>query len=76
MNLSIKFSDNKAKIENLLSVNSEFKEIYEDYESCCKTLSYLQLDPHKRMNRINEYKTIIKDLEEEVLEFLNKDFPL
>ena len=72
MNLSIKFSDNNVRIENLLSVNPEFREVYEDYKSCCKSLSSLELDPKTRENRINEYRIIIKELEAELLQYLNK----
>ena len=66
-----RFPDRKQSIEQLMAEDTEFLALCEDYDVCINALRYWarSRDPEAEI-RINEYRTIARQLEEEVIESL------
>ena len=62
---------NIEKIEELLITDLSFREIFDDYERSTLVLNHLELSPNQKSKRIQEYKTIIKELEVEILKYIH-----
>ena len=66
-----RFPDRKQSIEQLMAEDPEFLALCEDYDVCINALQYWarSRDPEAEI-RTNEYRTIARQLEEEVIESL------
>ena len=66
-----RFPDKKQSIEQLMAEDPEFLALCEDYDVCVNALQYWakSRDPEAEI-RINEYRTIARQIEEEVIESL------
>jgi len=65
------FSDQKHAIDLLAAQNSEFHAMCEDHDACVSALEYWakSKDPEAE-NRVIEYRTLIRDLQEEIIQAL------
>lgn len=68
-----RFPDKSKTIALLIAEDSEFHVMCEDYDDCVQACGYwgLSKEPEAE-NRVNEYRTIIKALEMEIVAVLNK----
>ena len=68
-----RFPDKSKTLALLISEDSEFRTMCEDYDDCVQACGYwgLSKEPEAE-NRVNEYRTIIKALEMEIVAVLNK----
>ena len=66
-----RFHEKKDSIDRLLEKNSEFRALCEDYNVCVKAFAYWtkSQDPEAETRR-KEYRTLIRELEEEVTQTL------
>ena len=67
-----RFPDKNHAIDLLIAENPEFRAICEDYDVCIKALRYWikSKDPEAEI-RVNEYSTLVQELEEEVTQALS-----
>ena len=64
-------SEKSHTIVRLIEENSELLAICEDYDVCIKALKHWeQSEEPEAKTRVNEYKTLIKELEKEIREAL------
>ena len=67
-----RFSDQKQRIDFLMAEDSEFLALSEDYDICVTALRYWAgSNAPEAENRVIEYHTLIKELEEEISHYLN-----
>ena len=66
--LMVSFPEYKDEIRINLSINRSFSDAAKDYIFCRNELSRLQLS--KDINLYNQYNATLKDLEEEILVYL------
>ena len=66
-----RFPDKNHAIDLLIAENPEFRAICEDYEACINALRYWgkSKEPEAEI-RANEYRTLIRELEEEATQAL------
>jgi len=66
-----RFPDKKHSIERLMAEDPEFLTLCEDYDVCVNALQYWakSREPEAEI-RVSEYRTIARQLEEEVVEAL------
>jgi hypothetical protein len=66
-----RFPDKKHSIDRLMAKDPEFFALCEDYDTCVNALQYWanSKDPEAEI-RVNEYRVIARELEEEVVEAL------
>ena len=66
-----RFPDKKQSIDRLLAEHPEFLSLCDDYDVCVTALRYWSKsgEPEAEI-RVNEYQTIARELEEEVVEAL------
>ena len=65
------FSDKKPSIDLLMAEDPEFLALCEDYDACVNALRYWAESRVPEANaRVNEYRTLVRELEEEVTQFL------
>ena len=66
-----RFPNKKHSIERLLAIDPEFLALNDDYEVCVNALQYWTKsgEPEAKI-RVNEYSTLAKDLEEEIIAML------
>ena len=66
-----RFPDKKNAIDLLIAEDPEFRAICEDYDACINALRYWakSKEPEAEI-RVNEYRTLVQELEEEVTEAL------
>ena len=66
-----RFPDKKQSINRLLAEDPELVDLCEDYDLCVNALQHWSKseDPEAE-TRVNEYRTIAQELEEEVVEAL------
>ena len=68
-----KFPDHAEKIRRLFRQNSTFQAECEDYRQCFRALEHWsQSETHSAPSRREEYETLLKDLEEEILQTLKE----
>ena len=67
-----KFPDHKDKIKRLFRENESFQSLCEDYRQCSEALKYWnQSAAEEAPARGEEYGTLLRDLAEEILQFVN-----
>jgi HEPN domain-containing protein len=67
-----RFPDKKHQINRLLSENSEFLALSEDYDLCVTALQYWAgSTAPEAETRVIEYHTLIKELEGEISQYFN-----
>ena len=67
-----RFPDQKQRIDLLMVENSEFLTLSEDYDICVMALQYWAgSNAPEAESRVIEYHTLIKELEEEISQYLN-----
>ena len=67
-----RFPDKKHHIDILITENSEFLALSEDYDICVTALRYWAgSDAPESESRVIEYHTLIKELEGEISKYLN-----
>jgi len=65
------FSDKKPSIDLLMAEDPEFLALCEDYDACVDALRYwAKSEAPEAKTRVNEYRALVRDLEEEVTQFL------
>ena len=67
-----RFPRKNSEIDLLLAEDSEFGDICEDYNSCINSLRYWakSKEPEAEI-RVSEYRTLVRELEEEMAEALD-----
>ncbi len=67
------FPDKKQSLDLLMAEDSEFLALCEDYDACVNALRYWaeSKDPEAE-TRVNEYRVLVRELEEEVTSTLHK----
>jgi len=66
-----RFPDKKKRIDHLLTEDSEFQSLSEDYDMCVNALRHwVGSNAPEAENRVVEYHTLIKELEEEIGQYL------
>jgi Na+/phosphate symporter len=67
------FSDKKPSIDLLMAEDPEFLALCEDYDACVNALRYWaeSKDPEAE-TRVNEYRALVRDLEEEIDQVLTR----
>jgi hypothetical protein len=64
-----RFPNKNNIIDLLMAENPEFLDLCEDYEACVNALQYwAESKVPEAETRVNEYRTVIKELEEEITE--------
>ena len=67
-----RFPNKKHQINRLIAENSDFLALSEDYHSCVTALRYwANSSAPESETRVIEYHTLIKELEGEILQYLN-----
>ena len=62
-----RFPDKNHAIDLLIAEDPEFRTICEDYDVCINALKYwTQSKEPEAETRVNEYRTLVQELEEEV----------
>ena len=67
-----KFPDQSARIEELYKSDPDFKALCADYLLSIKTLQEFQKEFSNKLNAIQEYQDICKDLENELGDFITE----
>jgi hypothetical protein len=66
-----RFADKKNRIDLLMAQDPEFPALCEDYNACVNALRYwAQSQAPEAEIRVNEYRTLIEELEEEITQAL------
>jgi len=68
-----KFPDQSARIEELYNNDPDFKALCADYLLSIKTLKEFQKEFSNKLNAIQEYQDICKDLENELGDFIAEE---
>ena len=67
-----RFPDKEQHIDLLMAKDSEFQVLTKDYESCVDALRYwIMSNAPEAESRIIEYHNLIKELEEEISQYLS-----
>jgi hypothetical protein len=67
------FPDQKHTIDLLAAENSEFLAICEDHDACVNALQYWTRSKEPEAEtRVNEYRTLVRELEEEITQALSR----
>ena len=67
-----RFPDQKQRIDFLMAEDPEFPALCEDYGACVNALRYwARSDAPEAQIRVNEYRTLTEELEEEIISLLN-----
>jgi uncharacterized protein YdcH (DUF465 family) len=62
-----RFPDQKHAIDDLMAEDSEFRALCEDYNACVNALRYwAESKAPEAKTRVNEYRTLVHELEEEI----------
>ena len=68
-----RFPDKKHCIDLMMDQNSEFLSLADDYDTCVNALCYWAgSNAPEAEHRVIEYHTLIKELEEEICEYLSR----
>ena len=66
------FPDNAAAIDLFIAEDSDFASLCEDHDDCVAALRYwAESQESEAETRISEYRLLIKELREEIIQFLN-----
>ena len=67
------FSDQKRTFDLLAAQNSEFLAMCEDHDACVNALQYWARSKEPEAEtRVNEYRTLVRELQEEITQTLAK----
>ena len=67
------FSDKKPSIDLLMAEDPEFLALCEDYDACVDALWYwAKSEAPEARTRVNEYRALVRDLEEEIAQALTR----
>ena len=69
--LTGKFPEHAGKMEHLFNSDEKFREILDDFLYCKSQLLRMLDHPDKRKPIIEHYQKTIKELEEEIIEYLS-----
>jgi hypothetical protein len=70
-----RFPDQKEALRSLHEKSDTFKTLCDDRQKCCEAIRYWERkEGGVALQRRQEYEMLVRDLEEEILEFL-KDCP-
>jgi hypothetical protein len=65
--------DQKRTIDLLAAQNSEFLELCEDHDACVNAMQYWTRSKEPEAEtRVNEYRTLVRELEEEITQALSR----
>jgi len=68
-----KFPDQKHAIDFLAAQDSEFLALCEDYDACVDALRYwIESEEPEAETRVDEYRDLVRELEEEILQALEE----
>lgn len=71
-----RFPDQKDAIDNLMAEDPEFRALCEDYNACVNALRYwAESQAPEAKTRLNEYRTLVHELEEEISQALAAEKP-
>ena len=66
-----RFPEKSGSLALLIAEDPEFRAVCEDYDACAEALRYWAgSDEPEAPTRINEYNTLARELEEEILEIV------
>ena len=67
-----RFPDKKQSLDLLMAEDPEFLAMCEDYDACVNALRYWtrSKEPEAK-TRVNEYRALVRDLEEEITQAFN-----
>jgi hypothetical protein len=70
------FPDHHHRIDLFMAVDTEFLALSEDYDTCVNALRHWIGSKESEANtRANEYRILVRDLEEEITQFLEGPQP-
>jgi hypothetical protein len=68
-----RFPDKKHSLDLLMAEDSEFLAMCEDYDGCVNALRYwTESKEPEAKTRVNEYRALVQDLEEEIAQALTR----
>ena len=67
-----RFPNLRKQVEQMYAVNEDFRSLCEDYQLCVSTLHRWRTGRDKNQELMEEYWTLRKELEKEVLRFLKR----
>ena len=68
-----RFPNKNERIDSLLAADPEFLDLCEDYQTCVNALRYwTESDTPEAEIRVNEYRTLVRELEEEITQALER----
>jgi hypothetical protein len=68
-----RFSDKKHSLYLLMAEDPEFLALCEDYDACVNALRYwTQSKEPEAKTRVNEYRGLVRDLQEEIAQALTR----
>ena len=68
-----RFPERKEGIQRLFRGNNNFQSLCEDYQNCAEAVRYWnQSDSKEASTRREEYGGLLRDLEAEIVEYLNE----
>ena len=71
-----RFTDQKDAIDDLMAEDREFRALCEDYNACVNALRYWAgSKAPEAKTRVNEYRTLVHELEEEISQALAAEKP-
>ncbi len=66
-----RFPDKKHSINLLMAEDPEFLALCEDFDACVNALRYwAQSQAPEAKTRVNEYRTLVRELQEEIIQIL------
>ena len=66
-----RFPDKNRSLDLLMAEDPEFLALCEDYDACVDALRYwAKSEAPEAKTRVNEYRALVRELEEEVTQFL------
>jgi uncharacterized coiled-coil DUF342 family protein len=66
------FPEWSEEIQKIYSKNQNFREATEDYFFCKRKLAQLSGNSDENMTLLEQYKNTLRDLEEEMMDYLSK----
>ena len=68
-----RFPDKKHNIDFLMAKDPEFFDLCEDHDACVDALRYwARSEAPEAKTRVNEYRALVRDLEEEITQALTR----
>lgn len=68
-----RFPEYRSSLERLWSIDADFQNLCEEYQDCADAFRYWKESPaDEASSRRSEYEVLLRDLEEEILCYLEK----